>query len=1495
MSGYPSGPGAGENNEGLDTLFAQMREQQSRALNLEPSYSYYNTSASNNSNYFPSGSQPQQQQQPSHAYQQPFVSSALPTPPVPVPQPHHASAVMSPVQTPQPRIPAAPGAQSNAERTSSLLSLLKFSQPTSTSNNQSAPIGTPLPPSREASASFGGVQGQSQSAAHARGTSDLLATLMGNIQPKPAQQASPRFSPLAQAQPTFSATATSPPADTQAYLLQLLNKPKPPQVDAEPQLRKTSILTPPSKASTPDDIGELAQKMDDASLNMMGSAATEDMPSFGKENIANAPSKKLFTYVNPFEQLAASSPRNRTPKVPAGPSSAPAPAIQILKHPRHESPEEKRKADSSITSPAHTKRKLDGRAPASTSPNPQAERREFDDFDLAAIKSQKETVHHALHDVGDQADKQASEAIARAERELSQASIEKDLRDMLAAQTEKGFEQSAHVAAKSIKKELDKEENSAVLDKLPSDVAEEVKVIIDETAQTHVADSWESADAEDSLTKDEEEKAVKVYNFPMRPWTSIVIKGTEEPRPTFRDEVVMDIARLKKEFDQVDRTLVTASNNFIVYGMSKNGGIRVIRQDDGKDARLFTETQDRIFSVVTSVSASDLKESIIGTGVSGTVYWALIKDGEGDFIEDSNPELHGFSLPALQAQDIESPGGVLKTRARKSSNHPDFFGVGRGKYIHVVWPSVVMKQSHLKNGKDRTVDVEKYLGQQSLKINTGKAGKDFAFSEDDTVIVSLDKAGKVRFWDIRSLTQLDKPSPANIEIKEPLVTFITTPATEKAWPTSVLFVDKLRPYQRGGALRYMIVGMKQNHTLQLWDLALAKPVQEIHLPHSKESDAVCSVMYHAATGIIVVGHPTRNSVYFLHLSAPKYNLPKSISQAQYIEKLVANDPVAKPDSTAVISGMREYSLDNKGSLRSLDILQTSNAVPVGNEPITLFELYSMHSKGVSCINIKQADMGWTVDNKVINLVDASKAGVISIDTLKEIPAPPPSDAGEPASAISLPTRIAQRPAAKEQTPKDSPKKSQPAEPVVMKTEDKSEKTDPAANGASTPSTYTERKKRRKANSASAASATSDTPAAAAGPSGSQKPQTKPVVLDPLSHARNGTVSKANLNPIIETAPVSVPQDFSEAALKDVEIRISAEVKKILGESMESLYENIKIDKRTEKSVSDAKQDAMLRLVSQTLTENIQITLAQIVNDGITGSVIPAISNVASKAVNEQLGTKLNTQISQTLPKDLQKALPDAIGKALQQPQLLKLMSDALAKSVAFSVEEHFATLLQSVVTPAFTALAVSTSQNVAAHVQRKASEQIVAIERERHSDSLKIEQLTQLVTGLSATVSSMAGAQAEFQAQFLQMQQQAAVERRQAASRQVDQSTNRGSISRPDTSLNTPIRTAEDIQFDEMLASIEHAMQAGEYENAVIQWLQTRREQEFFERYFSKYTPNFTQELSPLLLLSLGATISMEFAGDYLHQKVAWLESILVAFLGHINAGHIVSLSPPLN
>jgi hypothetical protein len=286
---------------------------------------------------------------------------------------------------------------------------------------------------------------------------------------------------------------------------------------------------------------------------------------------------------------------------------------------------------------------------------------------------------------------------------------------------------------------------------------------------------------------------------------------------------------------------------------------------------------------------------------------------------------------------------------------------------------------------------------------------------------------------------------------------------------------------------------------------------------------------------------------------------------------------------------------------------------------------------------------------------------------------------------------------------------------------------------------------------------------------------------------------------------------------------------------------------------------------------------------IKQTLLPAISDVATKAVNDQMGTKLGGHLKSILPKELQSVLPEVIGKTLQKPEVMKLMSESLAKTVAFRVEEQFASLLKNSITPAFTALAIQAAQKAGGDVQRQATEIIGTLERERRADSVKIDQLSMLVTGLSETISTMAAAQSKFQGEFLKLQQAAHARlseadasqsgnvrmSRQSSNRQVQTQQTQQSQQAQQTPVEDPNRLIEDITA---------AVNQGDIDTAIMLWIQSAREQEIFEQYFSKYAPSMIVGINPLMLLSIGATVAAQFEGPLLFVRLDWVETSLQAF-----------------
>lgn len=1335
---------------------------------------------------------------------------------------------MSAANTPAPEHGATSQQQTPQQQSAQLLNLLRFNaQPGSgqarrVSQNSQAAETSP-------------VHGRTVSA------SDLVASFMsGNRTPS-------RGPPVAPVAPV-----PVPSENPQDLLLRLLNHPKPAQSDDRSSRASAAAFSPPVASNKPETVvDDLAHDLADAPSEQVPvesvASAAPPMRAFGSDGMeapthsqAETSRAPKFTYINPFDALEAASPRNRTP-APEAPKPPPA-KIEILKPKHNQQP------------------------PVAAAVSPRSH----------------ETVAEAVSDLGEQISHQVEEALAEAEDKTT-VQVSKELADMPADDVA-AVEKTIVDMAADVKADLEDDKTAKDLEKtLPKPLTDALKEVASEVADGHIADDWETADAEESQAKGEDQTVI-VYRFPMRAFASIQVNQMPPRRLFFRPELFMDIARLKKDFDQIDRSLVSASKNFIVYALVKKGGFRIIRQENGQYRQVFENHHERIFNIALCSNTDDVQqsvESILGIGVNGTVFWTSLDPSREDAFGE-NLDSQGLMLPPSPIQDDNTSGGQLKTRAKPSSRHPEFFAVGRGKSIHIIFPKVAAEYAR---SKSRICHTEKYLKERSLKILTGKAGKDFTFSEDDTIVVSLDKAGRMRFWDIRSLTEPElgnpRAPPRQVEVSETLLEFHTTTPNAKSWPTSVFFFDKDKPFTKGIALRYVMVGMKQNHSFQLWDLGLGKAVQEIHLPHENESDAICSVSFHPRTGIMAVAHPTRNSVFFVHVSCPRYNLPP-LSQAAYIARLANKErghaPLPPVNATAIMTSITEYSFASKGQIRSLHMLNEPAGPADVDDPdnAALFELYVMHSKGVCVLRIRRSDLGWKKEGEPIHPKEAEQEGVITISQLKP-PQPAATDESSATGETTAPKSVSDR-SVRESVKKESSHVSKqsmtPEAAMRASTLAKVESKQDAARaaiingGAEKPE-----KKKKKKNAGETASQVSTATRATAPPSYAQAaqstPQSKsPAPTEPTMPSESSKVSsKASDEEAPEwakqliskhfqqttpaSAPTTVAAEFDTKKLEEI---MQGEISKGFSRELDVMYKRFDEDKRVMNAANGAKQEAILRLVSSTLTENVEGVIRKMVEENMRKVLLPEMLAKTSSTLEQSIGSNLKSALAPQLSKEI----PDAVQRALKAPQLFQSLSDQVAKKVTGNLEPIVVASVGSVVTPAISGLS-----NL---IEKQIGEQLRQSQVQRSEDAGKIAQLTETVHTCLETIQSMAATQAELQAQITKLQQNLT----QPAQPPQQPPTHSSPAGRsPPVKQKTP----EELETE----AITRLMTNGEYDQGTMQWLQSQRTNELFEEVFIRCNPAYLRQVSPLLALSAGAVVS-EALDRNLPERLVWLDAVLSSF-----------------
>jgi hypothetical protein len=1348
---------------------------------------------------------------------------------------------------------AAPATSANAQ---SLLNLLNFGSATPAPPN---PSSQPLSSAEDnIKASKEDDTGQRSSLSLAQQNPALPSgSLTTSLSPLVASQSSvsPQVNLPSQGQNGDSSSANTRDASQDA-LLKLLSAARP----------KSSTSTHQTLARrTP------SQSRDSTSpIPPFSTASTLQISNNGSarpENTSSAQSQPLFTYTNPFEALQASlgNSKSSTPKpVPVAhrPESIHEPHPSIEANDEHTGDA----AEHVATPEQMGKRKiLTPKLPS---------------FPKGNTMSREGSADPAF----------AMDAIAR--EGTAQAAENQPLKY---AETKQAPE-SQFAAGRQAHRSADppKQDDSSGLDKSGEQHAD-------------AGDEWEDVDGSPTKT---DSRIVPVYNFPIKPFVSIGLQLPEPSEITVREGGVMEISRLKKEFDQLDRSLAAATSKYITYAMIRHGGMRVIRQDDGSDRQVFKSTGDRIFNVTfctTSITGEPSDDqAVLGTGISGAVYYATINKDSNDLFEKDELDSASLIFPPYPPADENTAGGVLKTRAKRSSRHPEFFAIGRGKAIHLVWPASAFSPRYGIDGSNQRVDVEKFFQERSLQIATGKAGKDFTFSEDDSLIVSLDKTGRLRFWDIRELIDTSNAKAARVAgmtVDTPLLTLSTASPSEKSWPTSVTFVDKVRPYTKGSALRYVLVGLRQNHTLQLWDIALGKAVQEISFPHANETDGICSVCYHANSGIIVVGHPTRNSLFFIHLSAPRYTLPMNLSQAEYVQKIASGDPdLPKPESTACMSGIREIAFSGRGQLRSVELLpiyRTSEAQKALDEHTTLFELYVVHSRGVTCLHINKQDLGWNASSKVVQGINAADEGFVSLKDLKlgsvieEGPreTSPAEDAtqaktskkksAKKASTSVEPVEIGQtddyeanKPTSSNTAPKTGLEAassiSVPDTPAVKETKKAKKKvvqaTEPSVNGKAGSST--ELPVKSSATSKAVDTNTADAPA----------DMTTSVPVIPASSGKASTKADA-LN-------IGISGDWLDKELKKVEKGVSAEFHKELN----ALQKSIQNDRAVQDSAAVARQEALLRLVSATLSNNVERSLSSILSTEVTQTLVPAITTATVQSVTHQVGEAVSESLQAIVPREVRSQLPAAVNAALQTPSMVRSISDGVTSKIAAQTEAQLNALLEQRIVPAFKTLAVSTAEQAAAEVEYRLRDEIRHLEQDRRRDMDRLEKLGEVLQATAATLQQMSDSQVAFQGQILRDRRQIVLldETSGSGSRQASTTV----ATQSPRALTGPVPPRQLTKEELELEQISQLMNDGRYEEASIKWLQSAQFSDLFDKLFIHFTPEYlSTDVGSLIAFSIAVTIGNSLNTN-IAQRLEWISAAFhavdleVSYPFHLSAYH---------
>lgn len=1266
--------------------------------------------------------------------------------------------------------------------------------------------------------------------AHDQPLNDLVSSLLSSA-PKPQPQpenAGGVPDPRSIMSPAPREVANPAAAD---LLHQILGRSKPVQDDAG---SVASASSQQNKQSPESPVGG-------------PSSVAATIPDTAPAGLDQPPVKQpLFTYVNPFDHLSRTNPRNRSPKMQ-----------QASLTNGHSSP--------SLANPVGLSTPSNIPLPFSPPPPHATEdvavlqvEPKASLTDIVANNVERHTPPLTQPYVEDVADPFEQEAdVFDGETDPFEGGNTTPPEDIGAHQNEEVVDDDAQLDVPDVVEDsVDPEEEEAVVATaealtvaaatqaatVQTTVEPTTAVLSPETAPSETATSG----AAQPLETGAEKATFTIYKFPMKPFSQITFNAL--PTVTVPGGRFSDIAKMTRNVDQMDRNLISASPSYIVYATGKSkGGVRIIRQEDGQDVVLMKDSTERTVNV-----ALGKENQVLAVGVNGTVLWSEL-DGLDGPMDESVMESRSFLFPPSALQDQN--GGLTKSRTHLTQSHPKVFAIGRGRFISLIHADAARQYAEEVGGIVKIND-SAYHANHSRTIDTQKVSKEFCFSEDDSTVVTIDKAGKIKFWDVSKLVEFERgedeieyPTETARILTEPVLTRSAVGPGEMYKATSVIFVDKQQPYERRQALRYLIVGLQQNHVIQLWDIAIGRAVQELRFPTSSSgSDGLCSLSYHPKSGVIVVGNPNRNTISFIHLSTPKYNL-QSFSQAGFIKAVSEQSPnLPKLDATAIMSSIVEYSLGDRGQLISLEVLDSASSpqLPGDDGKPPIFELYISHTKGLTCLSLSKEDIGFDSNLRVMKGLDALATGACTLSALipPAITSPTePSKVEEPKTALAP---VVPEPP-KAQTSNPPPQKAKAAEaqdePVVEKSEEKPPVTNGQGRKAASMSGLGRGKKpRRDVNTVSFA-----------GPA-LENDEPSPAPQPKKNKGKDREEKKVALS------TVSISPELLEREVKKIEEAVNTSFTSALSKEIGSLYRKFDDDRRVQQAASDAKQEAVLRVVSNTLTSGLETTVEKIL-----------VSHLGRLAIDikSALVENIPAALSDTIIRHMEATVPKTVEKTLASKAVLGNVAENILGPLRQDMDQAARDNLQQSL-QAFEVIGDNISKVFSNQLTKQSTQALKEARRVHEEDQQKIAQLTSTVAEMAKTISTLEATTAR----MIEMQQQLLANQEKLAAAAAAAVTS-GAIN--PSIPPTPMTAKSEVELvgDE----IENLIRRGDLENGMLTWLQSKELQDYyFENHIVKYNPyDVIPKVSQVVALTIAASVTGNLE-TYTDERLTWLEACLNDF-----------------
>ncbi|GAO46234.1 hypothetical protein SAICODRAFT_7270 [Saitoella complicata NRRL Y-17804] len=856
------------------------------------------------------------------------------------------------------------------------------------------------------------------------------------------------------------------------------------------------------------------------------------------------------------------------------------------------------------------------------------------------------------------------------------------------------------------------------------------------------------------------------------------LSSTSIPALTAHTEV-RPITRQKRTYDPTERQIIAATIRYVAYALpetSATPGIRLIDQENGAMCLLRSEYKEKIVNL-TFWHGEGKSDGIVArlrvTNSVGAVYVYKIT---GELKGDNEPYVVELGFEGDSAEI------AVKPRARWNPINSDAVGVSFGMYLYNIpeFAREVIRRDGLPEGVAGDVQV----------ICADKSLKDFAFSDDGSTIATVDKLA-IKLW------PQDATSGSDQRIMQCVPELAYTAITSDKL-TSVRFidVDDKRP------ARYLLVGARHNHDLQLWDIELGTCVQQLSFP-SEETNRMACVGYHQATQTVVISCAARKSLYFLHLTAPARAGQEGMSQAEYCrhvskkaQEITVHDANVR---SAAFEYVAEYRFDTDPAATSAPSTCFGFQIEESYDDANAFEMFVYHEGGFTAFGCQ-------------SLLSAPAAAPTLQGTKLDPEAEPARRKNKPRK-LALHRRVA--PGDEDLGVTTSISATRPTSSSAAE----SQLTEAELQRRRSSIMITESVEQVRSPTATRTPQPDDLVLAAAGVSATEGPEmlVEEVVRQLEEKEAVQETESASVPPVIASATATnVDMTAVTEGLKALELNLQTKIDNAFAAQARRLEE----DRLVQAAADQARQETILKVVSETLSKNTGKLIQTTINNTIQQQVLPALSTLVGASLEHNMTKALKDPLEKALPKELFAVINASVQQALTQPEFTASIAAAVGKPLVGAVETSFKAEMLKLV----------------GDIEQKALREIQAVraeaEQQSAADGVKIDALTASVGRMEGMLLSL--------------------------------------LEREATATPAAMPAKEKSEADQL----EDLIAAGAWEDAFSLWIQSENVGGLFGAVAARFQPAILQDVLQIHLLSFLHVVSLDM-DDHPELRLLWFEKAM--------------------